>query len=292
MRSNRPEEFRFERQEGETVATVDERTASPTEEEDSTWEIVTIDTPDGPRRVKRRRRIKKKRTPSKSIVWKTVIGAALIIGLFTLPLPIGQIQVTGTNQLSSEDVVAIGDLGYPVNILRVRTGALEERLQKDMRVDTAHVSYALPLTLQVDVKERTAVVVVPSQFGFVALDRQGMVIASSPTIPDTTVPIISGVRLGNSLLGDTVESEGIRGAITYMMGFPEDKRKQIGEINVGDAEHIIAYTVDGLPIHIGDRSDLEEKAKITTDMIQDVSQRHVSAEFIDVNIKSPYIKTQ
>lgn len=292
MRSNRPEEFRFERQEGETVATVDERTASPAEEEDSTWEIVTIDTPNGPRRVKRRRRIKKKRTPSKSIVWKTVIGAALIIGLFTLPLPIGQIQVTGTNQLSSEDVVAIGDLGYPVNILRVRTGALEERLQKDMRVDTAHVSYALPLTLQVDVKERTAVVAVPSQFGFVALDRQGMVIASSPTIPDTTVPIISGVRLGNSLLGDTVESEGIRGAITYMMGFPEDKRKQIGEINVGDAEHIIAYTVDGLPIHIGDRSDLEEKAKITTDMIQDVSQRHVSAEFIDVNIKSPYIKTQ
>lgn len=292
MRSNRPEEFRFERQEGETVATVDERTVSPAEEEDSTWEIVTIDTPDGPRRVKRRRRIKKKRTPSKSIVWKTVIGAALIIGLFTLPLPIGQIQVTGTNQLSSEDVVAIGDLGYPVNILRVRTGALEERLQKDMRVDTAHVSYALPLTLQVDVKERTAVVVVPSQFGFVALDRQGMVIASSPTIPDTTVPIISGVRLGNALLGDTVESEGIRGAITYMMGFPEDKRKQIGEINVGDAEHIIAYTVDGLPIHIGDRNDLEEKAKITTDMIQDVSQRHVSAEFIDVNIKSPYIKTQ
>ena len=292
MRSNRPKEFRFERQEGETVATVDERTVSPAEEEDSTWKIVTIDTPDGPRRVKRRRRIKKKRTPSKSIVWKTVIGAALIIGLFTLPLPIGQIQVTGTNQLSSEDVVAIGDLGYPVNILRVRTGALEERLQKDMRVDTAHVSYALPLTLQVDVKERTAVVVVPSQFGFVALDRQGMVIASSPTIPDTTVPIISGVRLGNALLGDTVESEGIRGAITYMMGFPEDKRKQIGEINVGDAEHIIAYTVDGLPIHIGDRSDLEEKAKITTDMIQDVSQRHVSAEFIDVNIKSPYIKTQ
>ena len=292
MRSNRPKEFRFERQEGETVATVDERTVSPAEEEDSTWEIVTIDTPDGPRQVKRRRRIKKKRTPSKSIVWKTVIGAALIIVLFTLPLPIGQIQVTGTNQLSSEDVVAIGDLGYPVNILRVRTGALEERLQKDMRVDTAHVSYALPLTLQVDVKERTAVVVVPSQFGFVALDRQGMVIASSPTIPDTTVPIISGVRLGNALLGDTVESEGIRGAITYMMGFPEDKRKQIGEINVGDAEHIIAYTVDGLPIHIGDRSDLEEKAKITTDMIQDVSQRHVSAEFIDVNIKSPYIKTQ
>ena len=292
MRSNRPEEFRFERQEGETVATVDERTVSPTGEEDSTWEIVTIDTPDGPRRVKRRRRIKKKRTPSKSIVWKTVIGAAVIIGLFTLPLPIGQIQVTGTNQLSSENVVAIGDLGYPVNILRVRTGALEERLQKDMRVDTAHVSYALPLTLQVDVKERTAVVVVPSQFGFVALDRQGMVIASSPTIPDTTVPIISGVRLGNSLLGDTVESEGIRGAITYMMGFPEDKRKQIGEINVGDADHIIAYTVDGLPIHIGDRSYLEEKAKITTDMIQDVSQRHVSAEFIDVNVKSPYIKTQ
>ena len=248
-----------------------ERLNHPIEEEDNPWEVVTIDTPEGPKRVRRRRKQKPTRR-SKPAIWK--------------------IQVNGTEQLTSEDVVAIGDLGYPVNILRVRTGALEERLQKDMRVDTAHVSYALPLTLQVDIKARKAVVVVPSQFGFVALDRQGMVIASSPTIPDTTVPIISGVRLGNALLGDTIEAEGIRVAIAYMEAFTEDKRKQIGEINVGDAEKIIAYTVDGLPIHIGDQNNLEEKAKITTDMLVDIAQRHVNAEYIDVNIKTPFIKTQ
>ena len=255
------------------------------------WEVVTIDTPEGPKRVRRRRK-SKLRKQSKPAVWKVVIGACILIGLFILPLPIGQIQVTGNSQLTSEDVVHIGDLGYPVNILRVRTGALEERLQKDIRVDTAHVSYALPLTLQVDVKERKALVVVPSQFGFVSLDRQGMVIASSATIPDTTVPIISGVRLGNALLGDTIEAEGIRGAIAYMEAFTEEGRKKIGEINVGDADKMIAYTVEGLPIHIGDRNNLEEKAKITADMLVDIAQRHVSAEFIDVNIKSPFIKTQ
>lgn len=255
------------------------------------WEVVTIDTPEGPKRVRRRRK-SKPRKQSKPAVWKVVVGACILIGLFTLPLPIGQIQVTGNSQLTSEDVVHIGDLGYPVNILRVRTGALEERLQKDIRVDTAHVSYALPLTLQVDVKERKALVVVPSQFGFVSLDRQGMVIASSATIPDTTVPIISGVRLGNALLGDTIEAEGIRGAIAYMEAFTEEGRKKIGEINVGDADKMIAYTVEGLPIHIGDRNNLEEKAKITADMLVDIAQRHVSAEFIDVNIKSPFIKTQ
>lgn len=268
---------------------IDERTI-PTIEE-SGWEVVTVDTPDGPKCVRRRRKLKPRKR-SKPAFWKVVIGACILVGLFTLPLPIGQIQVTGNSQLTSEDVVHIGDLGYPVNILRVRTGALEERLQKDIRVDTVHVSYALPLTLQVDVKERKAMVVVPSQFGFVSLDRHGMVIASSAAIPDTTVPIISGVRLGNALLGDTIEAEGIRGAIAYMEAFTEDTRKQIGEINVGDADKMIAYTVEGLPIHIGDRNNLEEKAKITTDMLVDISQRHVSAEFIDVNIKSPFIKTQ
>ena len=252
---------------------------------------MTIDTPEGPKRVRRRRKVKRTKK-SKPVLWKVVVGALLLVGVFTLPLPIGQIQVRGTDQLTSEDVVTIGDLGYPVNILRVRTGALEERLQKDLRVDTAHVSYALPLTLQVEVKERKAVVVVPSQFGFVSLDRQGMVIASSPTIPDTTVPIISGVRLGNALLGDTIEAEGIRGAIAYMEAFTADTQKQIGEINVGDADTMIAYTVEGLPIHIGDRNNLEEKAKITADMLVDIAQRHVSAEYIDVNIKSPFIKTQ
>ena len=97
------------------------------------WEVVTIDTPEGPKRVRRRRK-SKPRKQSKPAVWKVVVGACILIGLFTLPLPIGQIQVTGTSQLTSEDVVHIGDLGYPVNILRVRTGALEERLQKDIRV--------------------------------------------------------------------------------------------------------------------------------------------------------------
>lgn len=285
---------RFQNEEEQSGSPVGEQLISertiPGIEEDG-WEIVTIDTPEGPKRVRRRRKIKR-RKQSKPAVWKVVIGACIVIGLFTLPLPIGQIQVTGTSQLTSEDVVHIGDLGYPVNILRVRTGALEERLQKDIRVDTAHVSYALPLTLQVDVKERKALVVVPSQFGFVSLDRNGMVIASSATIPDTTVPIISGVRLGNALLGDTIEAEGIRGAIAYMEAFTEEGRKKIGEINVGDADKMIAYTVEGLPIHIGDRNNLEEKAKITTDMLVDIAQRHVSAEFIDVNIKSPFIKSQ
>ena len=284
----------FQKQEEQSIPPFEEQPIGerpiPTIEED-TWEVVTIDTPEGPKRVRRRRKSKPHKR-SKPAFWKVVIGACVLIGLFTLPLPIGQIQVTGNSQLTSEDVVHIGDLGYPVNILRVRTGALEERLQKDIRVDTVHVSYALPLTLQVDVKERKAMVVVPSQFGFVSLDRHGMVIASSAAIPDTTVPIISGVRLGNALLGDTIEAEGIRGAIAYMEAFTEDTRKQIGEINVGDADKMIAYTVEGLPIHIGDRNNLEEKAKITTDMLVDISQRHVSAEFIDVNIKSPFIKTQ
>ncbi len=259
--------------------------------QDDGWEVVIVDTPEGPKRMRRRlkRKIPKQR---RSPLWKIVAGAAVLIGVFTLPLPIGQIQVTGTNQLSSEDIVAIGDLGYPVNILRVRTGALEERLQKDIRVDTAHVSYALPLTLQVDITERHAMIVVPSQFGFVGIDRQGMVISNAPTIPDTTVPIISGVRLGNVLLGDTVEAEGIRSAIAYMQAFPEEKRKTIGEINIGDANHMIAYTVEGLPIHLGDSSDLAEKAKITEDMLKDIGQRHVVPQYIDVNVKSPYIKMQ
>lgn len=259
--------------------------------QDDGWEVVIVDTPEGPKRMRRRlkRKVPKQR---RSPLWKIVVGAAVLIGVFTLPLPIGQIQVTGTNQLSSEDIVAIGDLGYPVNILRVRTGALEERLQKDIRVDTAHVSYALPLTLQVDITERHAMIVVPSQFGFVGIDRQGMVISNAPTIPDTTVPIISGVRLGNALLGDTIEADGIRSAIAYMQAFPEEKRKTIGEINIGDANHMIAYTVEGLPIHLGDSSDLAEKAKITEDMLKDIGQRHVVPQYIDVNVKSPYIKMQ
>ncbi|WP_295237786.1 FtsQ-type POTRA domain-containing protein [Veillonella sp.] len=225
------------------------------------------------------------------VVWGG--GALLILWalLFMLPIPFGTIQVTGSDKVTVSDVMAAGNIHYPVNLLQINSGQLEERLQHDLRVETAKVTYVLPLTLQVNITERQPAAVVATQFGFATLDSAGRVINLGTAIEDTSAPIISGIKLGNVLLGDMIEEPVIKGALTYLTSLSVEGRKNIAEINVGDTQQLIAYTVDGLPLHLGDTTELDKKGPLSENMLRDVKARGVAAQYLDVNVKAPFIKT-
>ena len=59
-------------------------------------------------------------------------------------------------------------------------------------------------------------------------------IASEPAIQDTSVPMISGVKAGNILLGDTVVDKPILAALEYLNSLDEETFKNIAEVNIGD----------------------------------------------------------
>ena len=139
--------------------------------------------------------------------------------------------------------------------------------------------------------ERKAVAVVPAQFGYLTLDSKGQVIASEPAIQDTSVPMISGVKAGNILLGDTVVDKPILAALEYLNSLDEETFKNIAEVNIGDPDAIMAYTVSGVQIRLGDGKDLAKKAELTQSMLQDIKKTHGNVQYIDVNVSSPYIKT-
>lgn len=223
-----------------------------------------------------------------------LIGGGLLLLwllLFILPIPFGTITVTGSKNVTVSDVMAAGNIRYPINLLQINAGQLEERLQHDLRVDSVKVTYVLPLTLQVNVTERRPAAVVATQFGFATLDAKGQVINIGPAIEDTSATIISGIKLGNVLLGDTIDTPVIKGALSYLNSLSDEGRKEIAEINVGDVNQLIAYTVDGLPLHLGDTSDMDKKGPLSENMLRDVKARGVAAQYLDVNVKAPFIKT-
>ena len=175
------------------------------------------------------------------------IGGAVtlvLVGLFTLPIPFGSLKIVGSDKVTVQDVMVAGDIHEPVNILQISTEKLKTRLSKDLRVEEAQISYQLPLTMVVNVVE-------PAQFGYLTLDSKGQVIASEPAIQDTSVPMISGVKAGNILLGDTVVDKPILAALEYLNSLDEETFKNIAEVNIGDPDAIMAYTVSGVQIRLG-----------------------------------------
>ncbi|WP_251424981.1 cell division protein FtsQ/DivIB [Veillonella agrestimuris] len=220
-----------------------------------------------------------------------LVVAVILIALFTLPIPLGSLKVTGTQKVTLQDVEIAGNIEEPINILHINTDTLKRRLANDLRIEEAHISYELPLTMVVQIVERKAMVTVPAQFGYLALDQNGQVIVSEDAIEDTSVPIISGVKGGNILLGDFVKDEPILQTLTYLQNLDEETFKQIAEINVGDPNHILAYTVSGIQIRIGNGNNLKEKAELTQSMLKDLIKSQGIVEYIDVNPAAPYIKT-
>lgn len=223
------------------------------------------------------------------------IGAAVLVGLallYVLPIPLGDMRVTGSDKVTLEDVKVAGNIDEPVNLLKVRTEKLKDRLSKDLRVEEAQISYEFPLTMVVNIVERRAIAVIPSQFGYLTLDKTGQVVASEPAITATNVPIISGVKTGNILLGDTITDPDILAALTYLNALSRDGFKNIAEVNIGDPDNLLAYTVNGLQLRLGNSQDLAKKAELSESMIKDIETRKVNAQYIDVNLTSPYIKAQ
>ena len=153
------------------------------------------------------------------------VVALVLIGLFTLPIPLGSIKVVGSDKVTVQDVEVAGDIGEPVNILRINRETLRNRLSKDLRVEDAQISYELPLTMVVRIAERKGISVIPAQFGYLTLDKNGQVIASDSVIEDTTVPMISGVKGGNILLGDVVTDKPIVQVLDYLRALDDDTFK-------------------------------------------------------------------
>lgn len=235
--------------------------------------------------------IRKRLLVRKKVLKIGLVIAIILIALFTLPIPLGSLKVTGSEKVTLQDVEVAGDIEEPINVLRINTDTLKSRLAKDLRIEEAHISYELPLTMVVQIVERKAMVIVPAQFGYLSLDKNGQVISSEDAIVDTSVPIISGVKGGNILLGDIVTDAPILQTLTYLQNLDEATFKQIAEINVGDPNHLLAYTVSGVQIRIGDGNQLKEKADLTQSMIKDLVKSQGVVEYIDVNPSAPYIKT-
>ena len=220
------------------------------------------------------RELARKRKQEKAEVRKKFLKiggvvAIVLLGLFNLPIPLGSIKVIGSDKVTVQDVEVAGDIGEPVNVLRINRENLRHRLSKDLRIEDAQIGYELPLTMVVRVVERKAIAVISAQFGYLTLDKNGQVIASDSVIEDTTVPMISGVKGGNILLGDMVTDKPIVQALDYLR----------------------ALDVSGIQIRLGDGEDLKSKADLTASMLKDLPKSQGNVQYIDVNPSSPFIKT-
>ena len=219
---------------------------------------------------------------------------ALLVGVFFFVnspfFAVGTVIVEGNKYVSVEEIHRIADVPEQINIFRLNTNDIRRRLASDLRLTDVAVSRKFPASIIITLQERKPLAYVACSYGFVQVDRQGMVLAAFRHMKQANVPLITGIRLGNTYIGDQVETEQIKNILHYLEALDEATLNQLSEVNIQVPEQLIAYTTDSIIIRLGNGERFVEKAKLTQDILQEIYTKKMKVEYVDMNYAVPFVK--
>ena len=214
----------------------------------------------------------------------------ILMALLFLPLPFGHIELKGNQDVTMENVIFEGAIKEPVNTLQISTATVKDRLSKDLRIENVEIARKFPGTIVINIQERKNAAAIQTEFGYVIVDKEGLVIKNDTSIKNGDYLMITGKKLGNVLLGDQIEESDVIRALRFISCLSEKGVEEFSEINIGNPENFVAYTRDGISVRLGNTEDLEEQAVLAENMVNDVKARNLSVEYLDANVTNPFIK--
>lgn len=203
----------------------------------------------------------------------------------------GSVSVQGSDQLTEKDVLELAGSGEPCNLFNVSTSRLRDALKHDVRFKNSEVTYRLPAVLQVTVEEREpALYVANSYHSYLKLDYTGVVLSVTTGIPDAKAPVLVGAQCGNVYIGDTVANETVLNILKFLQQLDTDARERIGEIAVDNRQEVKLRLMGSFPILLGKQEELPKKAQVFMTVFNEIKDKNIKAEYIDLTFAKPYIK--
>lgn len=229
----------------------------------------------------------------KLFFWTLLASAVLVAAFSFLISPtfaIGTVSVEGNRYLTEEEVYEIAGILPQTNIFRLHTSDIETRLHSDLRIEQAQVDRRFPASVVIRLVERRPVAYLSCDYGYVEVDRDGVILAAYKMLRDRRIPAVTGVTLENLYIGDDVKGQIPDGVLTYLSNLSEEAIQSMSELNVAQPSHWVAYTTDSVQIRLGSAERMGEKAVMTGEFLLEMKRSNLPVEYIDFNFTSPYIK--
>lgn len=236
------------------------------------------------------------REPSRKWQWLFQVlgflGFVAVAAAAVAYLPVfklGAIDVLGNHYISTEDICRIAGVYKGQHMFQVETGKATQNLRKDLRIEQAVVKRTFPNGIIIELEERRPVACVACEFGFLDLDRNGMVLNAYRVRHLQTIPLLVGVEVRDMYIGDNVQDEQTKLALEYLSLLDNQTLSQIVEMNLANPQYVVARTTNAAEIRLGVLDRLEDKAHNTQSFVADLRVTQKPIQFIDLTTSAPYI---
>lgn len=220
------------------------------------------------------------------------VGVAAAAVMYLPVFKLDSISIAGISYIPAEDICRIAGVYKGQHMFQVETDKAAQNLRKDLRIEQAVVKRTFPNGIVIEVEERRPVACIACEFGFLDLDRKGMVLNAYRVRHLQTTPLLIGVTARDLYIGDAIGDRQALLAVEYLAQLDDLTLSQIVEMNLSNPEHVVARTTNAAEIRIGVLERLEEKAKYTKSFLEDLRTTQRPIEYIDMTYTQPVIPKQ
>ena len=186
----------------------------------------------------------------------TLIASLVAVILLTPAFNVNNIEISGNNMVSDEEIIMAGGLSKNVNILNVDTDAAEKNIKSLPYIKKAEIKRSFPDTIKIKVMEEVGVAYFTTKNGYVIISSDGKCIDVSSGLSEDKnssgqvaqlpkLPVIKGIKNVKYSKGEIVESEDSHRLKSLFVCLHEFARQgyifDMKEIDMSDPEDIRFY---------------------------------------------------
>ncbi len=242
---------------------------------------------------KYKRKILTRRITALSVL---VLIVGLCVCLFTPIFGVSEIVVEGNQRLNAEEIIQISNIKQGQNIFRINIKKTAAKIKELAYVDDAQIQRKFPAKIKIVLDESTEDIIIDTPTEFIVTTIDGKVLYKTTDVTEVPVPIVKGIEVTSSEIGQKVATEDVEGAtkdMSYVKCFyGSDYWSQIDLIDVTDASNFMMVMRTGLRVTFGPIDaieSLERKIKMLDAIIPQVKPTERS--YLDLTTDKGYYGT-
>lgn len=197
-----------------------------------------------------------------------IVLAVVWLAWFSPWLAVSRVEVSVSSApevagpLSADEVRAAAQVETGVPLLRVDTGAIEQRIAQVPQVESVTVTRAWPDAVVIDVVRRTPVAIVAgTSGGYDVVDATGAVIRTVSSVEDG-VPVVRA------------SGDGVAAAVAVARDLPEEIRRRVVTVEASTRNDVTLILKNGAEVMWGSAEEGPFKAEVLLVLLKEVDARY------------------
>ncbi len=247
----------------------------------------------------------KRKEAEKYLLKLLVISVVIIILFFTGPkiynfilntpyFQIKDIRIEGLQTLSQSQVLDFSGLHLGENIFKINLKKTKSKIESCPIVKYVKISRNWPNSILINVKERMPIGLIKRDDQLYGLDEERVIFKLISEDPVIRLPLITGIN-NDLVIGKIKDNFRLNTAVNLLEEFLNVAlpiSDQILIIDLSDIEYIILETKNCGKIRLGniDFNVLRKKLKQLCCVLEDIKEKTMTVEYIDLRFKNIVVK--